>query len=55
MRNATTTATIAWPKAPANAHVEVLDEDRQVSLIAGQLRDDFSGYGVHLYRIAASP
>jgi hypothetical protein len=35
----------------ASGIVEVLDEDRQITLINGEFQDSFSGYGVHLYKI----
>jgi hypothetical protein len=33
--------------------VEVLDESRELSLSGGVFEDDFTGYGVHLYRVNA--
>ena len=36
---------------PASATATVLGESRQVSLKEGKLSDDFSPYGVHLYRL----
>jgi GT2 family glycosyltransferase len=35
----------------ANTTAEVIDEDRSVHIVAGNLEDSFAGYGVHLYRI----
>lgn len=37
-----------------NGSVEVLDESRQIVLSIRQFQDDFSGYGVHLYKISGA-
>jgi hypothetical protein len=52
MRGASTTGTFTLRNLPASATAEVIGEGRSVSVANGVLRDDFAGYGVHLYRIA---
>jgi hypothetical protein len=37
-----------------NGIVDVLGEDRQIAISSEQFQDNFSGYGVHLYKIYAS-
>jgi hypothetical protein len=34
--------------------IDVLGENRQISMSNGQFQDSFSGYGVHLYQLAAA-
>jgi hypothetical protein len=51
MRNDTTTATFTLASSTINASAEVLDESRSVPVTNGVMRDSFSGYQVHLYRI----
>lgn len=48
-----TTASLQLAGLPASATAEVLGENRSVPVVNGLLRDDFAGYAVHLYRIAA--
>ena len=48
MRNAETTATF---KVRSGKTVEVIGEDRTIQIKKGKFSDEFSGYGVHLYRI----
>jgi len=38
---------------PAGATAQVLGEDRRLTIRDGQFDDDFSAYGVHIYRITA--
>jgi hypothetical protein len=52
MRDGQVTADIALRSVPAGASAEVLDEGRRIPLVDGKFRDGFSGYGVHLYKIA---
>jgi hypothetical protein len=56
MRSGTTTATFTLRAIPSHASVEVLGESRTIAGAATSggltFSDDFSGYGVHLYRIA---
>jgi hypothetical protein len=56
MRAGAATATFTLRGIPALATVEVLGEGRSVPVAAGAggavFKDDFSAYGVHLYRIA---
>jgi hypothetical protein len=53
MRNRRCRATFSLKGLPDRATAVVLGEDRQITITAGQFDDDFSAYGVHLYRIAA--
>ncbi len=52
MRDGTTTGTFTLRDFPAAASAEVLGEGRSIAVTNGVLEDDFSSYGVHLYRIA---
>jgi hypothetical protein len=51
MRGAATTATFQLRQGPADAEVEVIDEDRKIRLREGKFTDEFSAWGVHLYKI----
>ena len=55
MRAGATTATFTLRALPAAARVEVLGEGRTLPVMAAvsgaAFGDDFTGYGVHLYRI----
>jgi hypothetical protein len=53
MRGAETKATFTISGAPANAKVEVIDEDRAIDLKDGEFVDRFDAWGVHLYKILA--
>ena len=48
MRNTQTTATF---KVRSGKTVEVIGEDRTIQIKKGKFSDEFSGYGVHLYKI----
>ncbi|MCC7465067.1 MAG: T9SS type A sorting domain-containing protein [Saprospiraceae bacterium] len=50
MRPGTTTAAFT---VPVGASIEVLGENRQLYESGGQFTDDFSEYGVHIYKIPA--
>jgi hypothetical protein len=52
MRNNPGTATFTLPDIHTGT-VEVLDENRELSLSGGVFEDDFTGYGVHLYQVNA--
>jgi hypothetical protein len=52
MNNASTTATFS---IPAGLKVEVVGEDRYVDLKAGRFSDDFTPYGVHIYKVTNVP
>jgi len=54
MRDSVTTKLFNLP-ALADTTIEVLDEDRQLLLVAGQFQDTFVGYQAHLYKINAVP
>lgn len=54
MRDSVTTKLFNLPTL-ADTTIEVLDEDRQLSLVAGQFQDTFVGYQAHLYKINATP
>ncbi len=51
MRGVETTATFQLQDVPADAQVEVIDEDRTLSLKDGKFSDTFPAWGVHLYKI----
>lgn len=51
MRNEPARASFSVAAASPNASVEVLDEDRQVSLKDREFTDEFKPYEAHLYRI----
>ena len=51
MRDANTRATFSLKRIPAVATAEVLGEGRSVAVSDGVFDDDFSPYGVHLYRV----
>jgi hypothetical protein len=51
MRGGNTTATFTLRDFLAAASAEVLGENRSISIRSGVFTDDFSSYGVHLYRI----
>lgn len=48
MRNHATTGTFT---VPSGSKVEVIGEDRTLSMVDGQFSDEFAPYGVHLYKI----
>jgi hypothetical protein len=52
MRGAETTATFQLREGPADAEVEVIDEDRKIMLSDGRFADRFPAWGVRLYKIA---
>ena len=47
-------ATFTLRYAAHDQKIKVLDENRQVDLVAGKFIDDFGAYGTHLYKIATS-
>jgi hypothetical protein len=51
-REGTTTATFS---APSGAKAEVLGENRSLDISGGKFSDRFESYGVHLYKVSASP
>jgi hypothetical protein len=51
MRSASTRATFSLQRFPAAATAEVLGEGRSIAVSGGTFEDDFSPYGVHLYRL----
>ena len=51
MRGGSTTATFTLRDFSARATAEVLGEERSIDVIEGMFEDDFTSYGVHLYRI----
>lgn len=51
MRNKATRGTFHLQDVPAQAKVEVIDENRVLAMQDGAFSDDFSPYAVHLYRI----
>jgi glycosyl hydrolase family 42 (putative beta-galactosidase) len=54
MRGEATQATVTLNgKWPPTAKVEVVGENRTLEAAAGKFTDDFKGYDVHIYRIAA--
>jgi len=55
MRNDTATGTFTLSGFPGVQNVEVTDESRTLTMTNGIFRDNFTGYAVHLYKIAALP
>src|SRR5690606_12982250 len=53
MRNDATKASFSGKGLPRTGKVEVLGESRSIPIQDGHFTDDFTGYGVHLYRIRA--
>ena len=51
MRVGKTTASFTLRDFPAHASAEVLGEERSISVTNGAFQDEFSSYGVHLYKI----
>jgi len=51
MRNVDVTGTFTVGRVNGAGRVEVVDENRQISMSSGSFRDNFKGYGVHIYRI----
>ena len=54
MREGETTATFTLPEG-GEFRVEVLGEDRSIDAAGGRWEDRFTGYQVHLYKIAPQP
>jgi hypothetical protein len=52
MRPGTTTATFT---VSAGNKIEVIGENRTLSIAGGKFSDDFTSYGVHLYKITTDP
>jgi hypothetical protein len=52
MANSSTAGTFTVPGNPT-ATVTVLGESRQIAMTNGQFKDNFSGYGVHLYQFSS--
>jgi hypothetical protein len=52
MRGGDTTATFTLRDFPTQASAEVLGENRSLPVDGGVFQDDFSSYGVHLYKIS---
>jgi hypothetical protein len=55
MRNRAVDATFRLPVALHAARVEVLGEDRSLTVRDAQFADAFDAYAVHLYRLAEVP
>jgi hypothetical protein len=55
MRDGATQATFKLQRFPAKATAEVLGEARSLNVVDGAFQDAFSSYGVHRYKIVASP
>ena len=55
MRDGVTTATFAVPGLPPSAVAEPLGEKRKLPVQGGAFQDEFTGYGLHLYKITAAP
>ena len=51
MRNEETMATFTLPGVQTGARVEVIGENRVLTVAGGEFRDGFGGYDVHLYRV----
>src|SRR5205814_9928912 len=51
MRSGSTTATFTLRDFPATAAAQAIGENRTIDVKAGVFKDDFSSYGVHLYKI----
>lgn len=54
MRNRPTRVTLHWKSASNGSVVDVLGENRSISLQNGQCEDTFEPYGVHLYRLGGA-
>ena len=54
MRNLPVRGSFTLKDLPAQATAQEVGEDRRLSIRDGQFSDDFSAYGVHIYRITAS-
>jgi hypothetical protein len=52
MRPGPTTATFTLRAFSGAGTVEVIGENRSLPATDGAFQDDFTGYGVHIYRIA---
>jgi hypothetical protein len=52
VRDGVTTATFT---VPSGAKAEVLGENRSLDIKGGKFSDHFESYGVHLYKVSASP
>jgi hypothetical protein len=52
MRSGSTTATFT---VPSGDQVEVLGENRMLTVSGGKFSDQFESYAVHLYKLSASP
>jgi hypothetical protein len=50
MKNSSTTATFTLPSISSGS-VEVIGENRTLTITAGKFQDSFAGYGIHLYKI----
>jgi hypothetical protein len=50
MRDGATEATFTLPTS-VSGRVDVIGEDREISVDGGTFRDTFAGYDVHLYRV----
>ena len=55
MRGTPSRASFTLRDFPPGATAEVLGEGRSIPVLNGEFADDFTGYGVHLYRIDAIP
>jgi hypothetical protein len=53
MRDATTVGRFRVRGLPASCRVEVVDEGRTLQMSGGRFSDEFTGFGVHIYKIAA--
>jgi len=51
MRDRGTRGTFQLKRFPAAAEAEVLGENRSIAVANGTFQDDFTPYGVHLYRL----
>ena len=51
MREGSTRATFQLQRIPPVAQAEVLGENRSIAVANGMFQDDFTSYGVHLYRL----
>lgn len=51
IRDGRTTGTFTVPQVDEGATVEVIGENRSLTIAGGGFSDDFAGYQVHLYRI----
>jgi hypothetical protein len=55
LRDRKTKVTVRLPGLSGRARAEVLGEDRAVDVSDGVVRDDFNGFGVHLYKVSGGP